>query len=241
MKRILIASILSIAFLNKSEAQVSIGIEAGATYNTLSQKVKGEERETIDRVGYRAGFNFNIPFAYESRFHLQPGIIFDGNSGSTSTYSRQSATGSGMPIYESDERNFKINQVNVPIYLVFKSGDPIYDMNHFTIGVGPSFSYTVGGRYHQVYSNSLNGSDRVQDEDIPVRIGTGTYRDYRPFNIGASIMLGYEFTNGLYLKGHYTYNVNNMNPLNDNLNQMFAQQGGITLGFFFHKFQKYKY
>src|SRR5690606_38291197 len=119
--------------------------------------------------------------------------------------------------------------------------DPIYDMNHFTLGIGPSFSYTVGGRYHQVYSNSLNGSDRVQDEDIPLRIGTGTYRDYKPFNVGASIMLGYEFTNGLYLKGHYTYNFNNMNPMTDNLNQMFAQQIGVTFGYFFHKFQKYKY
>lgn len=241
MKRTFIASLVLLSFSFLSKAQVSLGVEAGATYNTLSQHINGVDRATEGQFGFRGGFNVNIPFGETSRFHLQPAVVFDANSGSKSSYSGQSATGAGIPVYETDMRHYRVNQVNVPLYLVYKAGDPVYDEDHFFIGIGPSVSFTVGGRLHQVYSNALNGRERVQDNDLPLNVGTGMYQDFARFNIGGSVMLGYEFGSGLYVKGHYTHNINNMHPLADTKNRMQAAQAGLTVGIFFKKFQRYKY
>ncbi|OJV56028.1 MAG: hypothetical protein BGO31_18305 [Bacteroidetes bacterium 43-16] len=241
MKRILAATAICVAISMAAQAQVSVGLEAGATYNTLSQYIKGENRDTEGNVGFRAGFNVNIPLGEESRFHLQPALIFDGNSGSSSTYSAQSRTGAGIPFFESDSRDYRINQLQVPVMFLFKAGDPVYDKEHFFFGLGPTFAFTFSGRYHQVYSNALNGSERVKDVDAPLRIGSGNYEDYARFNIGGGAVIGYEFKSGIYLKGHYNYFFNNMHPLADSKNKMHATQAGLTLGFFFKKFEQYKY
>lgn len=241
MKRIITATFIFLSLSTVAKAQVSVGVEAGATYNTMSQYINGVDRDTEGQVGFRGGFNVNIPFGETSKFHLQPAVIFDASSGSKSTYSSQSATGTGIPVYENDMRHYRINQINVPIYFVYKAGDPIYDESHFFIGVGPSVSFTVGGSLHQIYSNALNGRERVRDNDLPLQIGTGTYKDIAPFNIGGSVMLGYEFKSGLYVKGHYTHSINNMHSMADTKNKMIAAQAGLTVGIFFKKFEKYKY
>lgn len=239
MKRILLAGLLIVSSTVIAKAQVSLGLEAGATYNTLTQKIKGEDRNAEGQVGYRIGMSVNIPLSETSPFHIQTAVVFDGNSGSKSDYSNQTATGSGIPIYETDMRHFKINQINVPFYFVFKTGDPVYDKHHFFVGLGPSLSFTVGGRYHQIYSNTLNNQTRITDENPPIVIGTGQYFDFRPFNIGGSVMIGYEFNNGVYLKGHYTQNFNNMHPFADTKNVFMSTQAGLTLGYYFKTFKRY--
>ncbi|HLU18018.1 MAG TPA: porin family protein [Edaphocola sp.] len=241
MKRIILGACALFGLSATAQAQMSIGIEAGATYNTLTQVINGVDRDTEGQVGARGGIIFNIPLGESSRFHLQPSLIYDAGSGSKSDYSSQTATGSGVPVYERDMRHYRINQVNLPIYLVYKFGDPIYDENHFFIGLGPSFSYTVGGRLHQIYSNWFNGRERTKDNDLPINVGEGTYKDYKEFNVGASVTLGYEFKPGIYVKGHYTYNFLNMHPLASSKNEMQAMQAGLTVGFFFKKFERYKY
>lgn len=241
MKRIFAATAICVAISTAADAQVSVGLEAGATYNTLTQYIKGENRDTEGKVGFRGGFNVNIPLGQESMFHLQPGLIFDGNSGSSSTYSRQSRTGAGIPFFESDTRDYRVNQLQVPVMFVFKAGDPVYDKQHFFIGVGPTFALTFSGRYHQVYSNALNGNERITEQDAPLRIGSGNYKDYAGFNVAGTAMIGYEFQSGIYLKAHYNYFLVNVHPEADSRNQMHATQAGLTMGFFFKKFEKYKY
>lgn len=224
-----------------SNAQVDIGIEGGASYNTMLQKINGSNRSTQGQVGYNAGFSLNIPFNYGSRFHVKTGIIFDANTGSESTFKNQSATGSGVPIYADDFRKYRINSLVVPAYVVFKSGDPIFDYQHFFVGLGVSLAYTVGGKFHQIYTNSLNGNPRTTDNNgKPLRIGTGHYSDYTAFNMGGGATIGYEFSNGMYAKAHYTQYFLNTNPLQNSNNIFYSAQAGLSLGYYFHTFKSYK-
>ncbi|WP_158605988.1 outer membrane beta-barrel protein [Taibaiella sp. KBW10] len=237
----LFTTIIGLAASAMSFAQVSIGVEAGAAYGSMSQYINGANRNATGQVGYKAGVNVNIPLGSDSRFHIQPGVLYRGLQGSESSYYKQSATGSGAPTYESDFRKYVINQVQVPVLFVYKSGDPEYDQNHFFVGVGPSFSYNVGGRIHQIYKNALNGNERTRDNNDPIAIGKGNYKDVAPLNIDAALILGYEFKSGFYTKAYGQYGLVNIHPMADSRNQFTTFEAGISFGFFFKKFQKYKY
>lgn len=240
MKKI-VTTILGLALGVSAFAQVSIGVEAGAAYGGMTQYLNSADRNATGMVGYKGGVNVNIPLGSMSRFHLQPGVLYRGLLGSESSYYKQSATRSGTPTYESDYRKYVLNQVQVPVYFVFKSGDPEFDYNHFFVGVGPSLSYTVGGRLHQIYSNSLNGSERVRDNNDPLVIGTGEYKDIAPINVDAAVMLGYEDKSGFYIKAYGQLGLLNIHPLADSRNRFNTYEAGLSLGFFFKKFEKYKY
>lgn len=237
----LFTTVAGLALSAMSFAQVSIGVEAGAAYGSMSQYINGADRSATGQVGYKAGVNVNIPFGVNSRFHLQPGVLYRGLQGSESSYYRQSATGSGIPTYESDFRKYVLNQVQVPVMFVYKGGDPEFDQQHFFVGIGPSFSYNVGGRLHQIYTNAINGNERVRDNNEPISVGKGNYDDIAPFNIDAALVVGYEFRSGFYTKAYGNLGLLNLHPMADSRNRFNTFEAGISFGFFFKKFEKYKY
>ncbi|HRP90078.1 MAG TPA: outer membrane beta-barrel protein [Edaphocola sp.] len=241
MKLFITTACLALFSAFQTNAQINIGIEGGASFNNMTQKINGSYRNNQGQVGYNGGFSVNIPLQYGSHFHIKTGLLFDANSGSESNYSSQSATGSGVPIYEEDYRKYRVNSLMLPAYLVYKTGDPIYDHNHLFVGIGAAFAYTVGGQFHQIYTNRLNGNPRTRDNNgAPLRIGTGHFKDYYDFNLGLGATIGCEFSNGMYAKAHYTQFVINTNPLKNSNNVFYASQAGLSIGYYFHTFKSNK-
>ena len=237
MKKIF-SSLLALTIAGLAQAQISVGVEGGPTWGVMTQKIDGVLRDAKEQVGYKAGALVNIPLGM-GRFNIQSGVFFNGNVGSSSTYARQSATGSGIPTYEKDSRKYNFNQLDIPLWLAVKVGSVEYDKNHFFFGLGPTFSFTVGGRYHQIYTNAINGDERVHDYDRPILIGMGNAYDIAPFNLKMGAHIGYEFGFGLFTRLQGNVGLINMHPDASINNQFNTYEIGFTVGYFFKKFDNY--
>lgn len=232
------SSLLALTVGCLAHAQISVGVEAGPTYGIMSQEIDGVLRDAKGQPGYKAGANVNFPLG-SGRFNLQTGIYFNANVGSSTFYSRQSATGSGIPTYEKDSRKYNFNQLQFPLWFTIKTGSIEYDKNHFFFGLGPILSFTVGGRYHQIYTNAINGDERVHDYDRPILIGAGNTYDIAPFNLNLGANLGYEFGFGLYTRLQGNIGMINMHPQASSRNQFNTYEVGFSVGYYFKRFDSY--
>lgn len=232
MKKILsIIGLLSLGSAALAQ-DIKVGPEVGATLNTMSQTVNGNDYSTNYQLGWKVGGTVDIQF--NQSFSLQTGLSLSMNNGTESRYEQFYKTGAGIPSSETDLRNYSITYLQLPIYALFKTG-PEFDDPHFFFGVGPSFNVGVGGRLKREYTYTTNGVDRPTPYDNSVNFGNDRVNDdLRRFDLSANATLGYEMPSGLFFRAYYGIGILNLAPEGGANNAFRNSGGGISVGFFFN-------
>ena len=98
----------------------------------------------------------------------------------------------------SEDQTLKLLYADVPLNIVFKTGQ--IDRERFFFGIGADFAYLIGGtnKYKKLghlgdTTYSINSTDRAQGDD-----------PLKGFDLGINIYGGYELPSGLFFKVYYT-------------------------------------
>ncbi len=189
MKAIKISFLLGAVMLvaTSVQAQVSFGVRAGVNLSNINGKDAADNKlENRLIPGFNAGVNVEIPVA--DQFYLQPGLLF---------------TTKGARAEEGDGKT-TLGYVELPINLVFK---PELGAGKMLLGFGPYVAYGVTGK-----AKDGNDSEDVKfEKEINVaELLSGVYA--KPFDAGANVLVGYEFSNKLSAQLNAGLGLLNVNP-----------------------------
>lgn len=230
MKKIVLLVLLSLGVL-PIYAQTSFGILAGL--NIANQRV-GNEIPGVTRnpiVLWRAGIAADVPLA--ANFYLQPQLLVSAKGGKSEQ--RHMAVGDGTFF----DANAKVSLVylELPLNLVYKF--PL-GPGKLLAGAGPYIAYGLGGSSSAIAvldngeAQHIDYNVKFRNESGPVLGDDGKiYLFYRPWDVGANILTGYEFNNGLSLNINYSLGLTNISP--SDLNTLKNHYFGITVGYFLRK------
>lgn len=204
-------------------AQMKIAPEIGATmYNHTSKvSVAGQSVSASGdfQPGLRAGAVLDI--AISDHFALQPGIFYTLNR----TKSEQTAMIGN--ITASNKNTLTLHAVQVPVYALYKSGEE--GSGRFLAGLGGYIAYNIAGTT-KIESSGPQGSTSLSRK---MEFGNDVTDDLRPLDYGPSAMLGYELSNGLYVRGHFNYGLANLQPKGNSDLSAKSMTFGLSFGYFF--------
>lgn len=224
---ILLACGLLMPFLLKAQ-YVKVGPEVGVTYQTMSQKIHGNDFKTEYQMGLQLGAVVDIEF--EQGLYMQPGVLFKTQVGGLSSFEDNFSSGAGLPTSVLDRREYSINTLHIPVYFMYKTGEE-FDDSKFFIGLAPYLDVNIGGRFYQKYTHALNGVGIAKKKDEVATFGSGQDKHFKRINVGLEAALGYEFSFGLYIKAAYGMGFLNMSPIASPQNKFYNHGGGLTIGF----------
>lgn len=167
-KLIFTAAVAMMAFA--AQAQTTFGLTGGVNF----QNINGEDEEGNDldykiKTGFLIGVNAEIPVADD--FYFQPGLQF----------AVKGANG------ENDSK-MNLNYLEVPLNFLYK---PMLGQGHLILGFGPYLAYGIGGKI----KSDAGDIDIEFISDVKEREEKKEY--LAPFDAGANIFFGYEFSNKL--------------------------------------------
>lgn len=219
MKTIKISFLLALITMAASsvQAQVSFGIRAGVNFSNINGKDAADDKlENKLLPGFNAGVNVEIPVA--DQFYLQPGLLF---------------TTKGTKWEDSDVKS-SIGYIELPINLVFK---PELGAGKMLLGFGPYVAYGVTGKI-----SDDNDSEKIKFESKSTAIDYAAAggRMVKPFDAGANVLVGYEFSNKLSAQLNAGLGLVNMTPkLSGTGSELLKDQNfknttfGISIGYRF--------
>lgn len=191
MKTIKISFLLALVTMvaTSVQAQVSFGIRGGVNFSNINGKDAADDKlENKLLPGFNAGVNVEIPVA--DQFYLQPGLLF-------STKGAKADQGDGKTT---------LGYIELPINLIFK---PELGAGKMLLGFGPYLAYGVMGKESDgdnsetvKFKGKISTADLLS-EDKPV---------YNPFDAGANVLVGYEFSNKLSAQLNAGLGLVNVNP-----------------------------
>lgn len=212
MKKILSTLILCAAFQMILPAQhVSIGISAGAAISNYKTKYQDVSVSLTSRKGITAGVVANI--AMGKFFSVQPALNFVQYGTSDET------TYNGI----TEKTKANVNCLEVPLNLV--ANIPL-TKGGFFIGAGPSVSLSLSGK--NKYTNSVSGN-----LESNMKFGNKADDDMKRLNIGANILTGYRFANGIFMSFNYNIGITNLLPQPASGQSARSHYFGLRLGYFF--------
>ena len=189
MKKII--SLIAIAAIAAQMVQAqksSFGFTAGATLAKTTAKFAGGSIASESKIGFTAGFVGDIPIGKD--FSFMPALNFV-QKGSKSKQ-------------ESYESTINLNYIEIPLNLVYrvpgKSG-------HLFMGAGPSVAYGISG--------TMKDNNSTQPTDVKVKFGSSAEDDFKPLEIAANFLLGYQFKNGFNIVANYNLGLNNIAPIKE--------------------------
>lgn len=146
---------LSLALLNETSAQVSIGIKAGPNFSSINTKASADENYKM-RTGFHGGGFVLFKF---SKIGIQPEVLF-------------SQQGSTVRINQEDLKS-NFSYVNVPIIV------KLYTVAGINLQVGPQFGFltTAKSNYDPTTRQRLNSTEDVTEaynkSDMTLALGVG--------------------------------------------------------------------
>jgi len=177
--------------------KTTFGFRGGVNFQNFNGKdVDGNTIKNNLVTRFHAGINIEIPVATD--FYFQPGILYNSKG------SLRKQTISGQP-YNS---NYMVNYIEVPLNLVYK---PLLGSGHLIIGFGPYVAYGIGGKAKY----DLAGNSHTEKIKFKNSVGSGDATDvtyFRPFESGANLLFGYEFSNRLSFQLNVQLGLTKINP-----------------------------
>ncbi|MEO6229586.1 MAG: porin family protein [Ferruginibacter sp.] len=211
MKKIISTLFLCAAFQLILPAQhVSIGISAGAAISNYKTKDQDVSVSLTSRKGITAGIVANIVMS--KFFSVQPALNFIQYGTSHET--------NYNGITEKSKAN--VNCLELP--LNFIANIPL-TKGGFFIGAGPSVTLAFSGK--NKYSNSTSGN-----LESKLKFGNKSDDDMKMLNIGANILGGYRFENGIFLSFNYNIGFTNLIPQPATGQSAKSHYIGLRLGYF---------
>jgi outer membrane protein with beta-barrel domain len=193
----------------------TFGVRAGLNLQNINGRDNGDDKlENSIVPRFHVGVNAEIPVAPE--FYVQPGILF---------------TTKGAKLDEAFNGSPKLNlsYIEVPINFLYK---PALGSGRLLVGFGPYFAYGIGGKL------KTDGADT--DVKFKGKVKTGDDPDviyYKPFDAGANILFGYEFSNKFSAQLNAQLGLVNINSDYDNFPDTDARSAntgfGISVGYRF--------
>ena len=215
-----LVSITSFAQSQTSQSQTvqsggtTFGIRAGVNLQNINGRDADDDKLENGLVPrFHVGVNAEIPVAPE--FYLQPGIMF-----STKGTKYDDALG---------DPKLNLSYIEVPINFLYK---PALGDGHLLVGFGPYFAYGIGGKL------KTDGDDTDVKFKGKVKAGDDpNYVYYKPFDAGANILFGYEFSNKFSAQLNAQLGLVNINSDYDGFPDTDARAAntgfGISLGYRF--------
>ncbi len=219
-KKILFVTFLCMLAGMSAFSQVKLGIKGGINFADLKYEPQDQTHGIPDAnslPSYHLGVIVDLPLA--SMLSLQPGVFYTGK-GSKLKYSGDNwdFTQTMNPTY-----------IEVPVNILFK---PTIGANtKFYVGAGPYIAKGVGGQVS--YDGNLGDISGHTDHDI--KFGNSSDDDLKSTDIGANVLAGFEFSNGLLLGAQYGMSFTNNAPKGENSDTKILRNKvlGISLGFLF--------
>jgi hypothetical protein len=233
MKKYLLLALIGI-FPMVAISQLNYGVKAGTTLSWYrSSTDEGIVPEYSTLAGFQAGVFAEAKL--NSYFSVQPELLFSSRgakSAFSETFAVPTSTG-----YTNVDVKLKLTMtplyLDLPVYL--KAGFPSVGTDRFTIGVGPVFSYGVGGKAKikgSVGDESVSEKIKLfSEDDFDLEGGESEYTLLNRFDVAAAGFVAYEFNNLIVLSLNYQYGLKNISedPDEDLRNRSVS----ITLGYKF--------
>ena len=211
------------------QAQTIVGIRAGVNFSSVSFVDDAGERqptEMIPRV--QAGLTVDIPLAMG--LYLQPAAMYVGKG--------FKQNGGGLADADK-EFQAAAAYVEVPLHLLYKLWT---GAGNLLVGAGPYVGYGLGGKWEaegQVAVGDIILTESRGDVIFRNDVADGEFGNYlygKPWDYGANVIVGYQFTPRFTLQFHGQFGVANLTPDVDSKNpggSMRNKGYGISIGYGF--------
>lgn len=205
-KQLLLCTALLI-LANVLQAQVALGLTAGASFSSYKLK-QGIISATTDlKVGFTAGLAAFIPL--DKNLSIQQSLNFLQKGG---IYKNK---------FDNTTNKTTFNYLEMPINLIYQVPSA---SGKFFIGAGPSLSAGLNGSY------KITG---MYEESGDVKFGSTNTDDLRTFEIGLNFLAGYTFKNGFMVTGNYNLGLSNLS--NDDGAGFYNRYFALKLGYLFSR------
>ena len=187
------------------QAQTTVGIRAGVNFSSVSfaDVADAHQRtEMIPRV--QAGLTVDIPLAMG--LYLQPAAMYVGKG------FKQDG---GWLADDDKEFRAAASYVEVPLTLIYKMW---IGNGNLLVGAGPYVGYGLGGRWEaegQVVVGDIILTESRGDVIFKNDVADGEDGSYlygKPWDYGANVMLGYQFSPKLTLQLQGQFGIANLMP-----------------------------
>lgn len=194
---------LAISCATVKAQKVSFGVKAGIQENTLSLKYKNDGEWSRQAV---TGFGFHA------------GGVADISLSEKFSLQPQllyAFRGTSM----SSKSHINIHTVDLPVNFLYKTGG-------FFIGVGPNLSYGLSAK------SKTDGED-TQDLYKKEEGDEQNEAQLKRFELGANIILGYQFANNLFISANYTKGLSNIANTQTDHQKYSTKIAGLSVGYMF--------
>jgi len=194
--------------LSASSEGITFGIRAGIDLQNLNGKdATGASLKNDLVVRYDAGINLAIPIAPD--FYVQPGLLF--------------RTKGAKVDWGTTTSTINLYYLELPIHLLYK---PLLGTGRLILGFGPYFAYGLGGKTNY---GGTSYDVTFENSNDPLKIG----RTFKPFDAGADLAAGYEFSNRLSFQLNAQLGLINISPDYENSTTIKNTGFGISAGYRF--------
>ncbi|MDB5279980.1 MAG: hypothetical protein JWR61_4935 [Ferruginibacter sp.] len=233
MKKLIMSAALAVLAAGVT-AQISFGAHVGGNFANL----QGERTEsgtttkglTKPKFGFLAGVVAVVPVTHVISFRPELNII---QKGYNANYNKTDAT---MSLASTGEGTFNFIELPLNFVYSFPSGD-----NTFFLGIGPSVSYGLSGKYNYTINSTISGYptqtlsgnghvkfDGKKDSEISA---SDPDKHIKALDFGGNILAGYKLPNGIYFQAGYTMGFNDIDP---NPNSSLKTNGvNVKVGYIF--------
>ncbi len=120
---------------------------------------------------------------------------------------------------------FPMSPYNINIYSIELPINLLYKTNGFFAGAGPNLGYGISGKV-KVNNRTFDVFDEEEAGELPLK----------RFEVGANLIMGYQFSSGLNISSHYTVGLSNsLNNDNNSDNKVRNKVLGLSVGYTFGK------
>ena len=205
MKKLVFIALLSGATYLTAPAQgTRFGLAAGVAFSNHTAKVDGEKDNGKSVTGITAGILVDISAG--KHFSFQPAVNFIQK---------------GAKDEESmgTELKLKVNSIEVPLNFLYNTRG---EGGNFFIGAGPSIAMALSGKI------KIGGTI---PRNIDMKFGNDDDDNMKGMDIGANILTGYCFSNGLFFSANYNMGLSNLYPGESGDDKLKSRYFGIKLGY----------
>lgn len=158
------------------------GIKGGVNFNNIYGKNSNRDNLKNDILtAYNVGITVDIPVA--PQFYFQPGVIF----------TVKGAKNKDIVLGQTYTSTTKISYVEVPLNFLYK---PLLGNGHLLLGFGPYVALGVGGK--ATYEGTgVSQEEKVKFKNTVKIADPNDVTYFKPFEAGAGLLAGYEFSNKL--------------------------------------------
>lgn len=207
MKKVILLAIVLTIFKITIHAQTSFGITAGVTSAFIDSKSDGLTLSSDTKAGFTAGFTVSSSLA--KHWSIRPELNFV-QKGATINFTD-----------EAVKFNTRFNYLELPVNVVYSA------KGKFFFGGGPSLAYAISGKY------KITG---MYTESGDLKFGSDADADFKTFEFGLNILVGYKLVNGIFFAASYNAGINNISATNDEKDH--NSYFGLRIGYMFKSKKK---